>query len=148
LGKLKLVGTKDKLVDTIYIDNAAYAHILAAVKLSEERSVCAGKTYFISNDEPITMANMLNKILNCVELPEVSKRIPTFVAYAVGTILEWLYLVFDKKQEPLMTRFVARQLSTSHYFDITAAKHDLGYSALISIDEGMKKLKASLSIDT
>ncbi len=145
MGKLKLVGKKDKLIDTIYIDNAAYAHILAAVKLSEKYSVCAGKVYFISNDEPITMANMLNKILSSSELPIVSKRIPTFMAYYVGAFLEWLYLVLGKVEEPLMTRFVARQLSTSHYFDITSAKNDLGYTPLVSIDDGMKKLKKSLS---
>jgi nucleoside-diphosphate-sugar epimerase len=44
-----------------------------------------------------------------------------------------------------MTRFVARELATSHWFDISAAKRDLGYTADISIDEGMKRLKAWLA---
>lgn len=144
-GRLKLVGNEDKLVDTIYVDNAAYAHILAAVKLTEYKKVCAGKAYFLSNDEPITMAAMLNKILACAALPEVGKRVPAGLAYRVGAFLEWLYGVLGKTEEPIMTRFVARQLSTSHYFDITAAKRDLGYTPLVSIDCGMEKLKASLS---
>lgn len=142
--RLKLVGKEDKLVDTIYVDNAAYAHILAALKLTEISPTCAGKAYFISNDEPITMAAMLNKILLCAKLPPVTKRVPSAVAYAVGAFLEWLYLTLGKKQEPMMTRFVARQLSTSHYFDISAAKHDLGYQPFISINEGMKRLKKSV----
>lgn len=144
-GKLKLVGKEDKLVDTIYIDNAAYAHILAAIELGKSDSKSNGKAYFISNDEPITMANMLNRILACVNLPPVTKRVPSSVAYGVGATLEWLYKLLNKKQEPIMTRFVARQLSTSHYFDISAAKEDLGYSPLVNIEEGMKRLKASLS---
>jgi len=143
-GRLKLLGSTDKLVDTIYVDNAAYAHILAALKLTEDTPVCAGKSYFISNEQPITMADMLNKILACVELPAVTKRIPTMLAYSVGAVLEWLYIALGKKEEPMMTKFVARQLSTSHYFDISAAKNDLGYQAIISIDEGMKRLKKSL----
>ena len=143
-GKLKLVGREDKLVDTIYIDNAVYAHLLAAVKLNDPAPVCAGKAYFLSNDQPIPMADMLNKILACKEIKPVSKRIPAAVAYAVGTILEWLYIGLRKKEEPIMTRFVARQLSTSHYFDISAAKADLGYQPLVSIEQGMEKLKASL----
>ncbi|WP_019614458.1 2-alkyl-3-oxoalkanoate reductase [Psychromonas ossibalaenae] len=143
-GRLKLVGKTDKLVDTIYIDNAVYAHLLAAVKLSETCPVCAGKAYFLSNDQPILMADMLNKILACKNLPAVTKRVPASVAYAVGTFLEWIYLGLRKSEEPIMTRFVARQLSTSHYFDISAAKHDLGYQPLVSIDQGMVKLKASL----
>ena len=144
-GKLKLVGKEDKLVDTIYVDNAAYAHILAAVALAKPKAICIGKAYFISNDQPITMAAMLNNILNCVDLPPVTKRVPSSVAYAVGATLEWFYKLLNKKQEPIMTRFVAKQLSTSHYFDISAAKKDFVYRPLISIEEGMKQLKASLS---
>ncbi|MFQ3209810.1 MAG: nucleoside-diphosphate-sugar epimerase [Colwellia sp.] len=143
-GRLKLVGKEDKLVDTIFVDNAAYAHILAAIDLSKINSLCSGKAYFISNDQPITMAAMLNNILNCVDLPPVTKRVPSTVAYAAGATLEWFYKILNKKQEPIMTRFVAKQLSTSHYFDISAAKKDFGYMPLISIEEGMKILKQSL----
>ncbi|MBB1363583.1 NAD-dependent epimerase/dehydratase family protein [Shewanella sp. SR44-4] len=143
-GRLKLVGNEDKLVDTIYVDNAAYAHILAAVDLIADAK-CAGKSYFLSNDQPITMADMLNRILACVDLPPVTKRVPTRVAYTAGVVLEFVYGLFNKQQEPIMTRFVARQLSTSHYFDIGAAKQDLGYQPLVSIEQGMQKLKQSLS---
>lgn len=144
-GKLKLVGNKDKLVDTIYIDNAVYGHLLAAVKLNEVDSVCAGKAYFLSNNEPILMAEMLNKILACKNMSPIEKRVPARIAYLVGTVLEWIYIVLKKQNEPIMTRFVARQLSTSHYFDISAAKTDLGYLPLVSIEQGMEKLKASLN---
>jgi len=143
-GRLKLLGNIDKLVDTIYVDNAAYAHILAGVNIVQDNAECAGKSYFISNDQPITMAVMLNNILACVDLPPVTKRIPTALAYGVGTLLEWSYRLIDKKEEPMMTRFVARQLSTSHYFTIDAAKNDLGYQPLVSIIQGMKALKTSL----
>lgn len=143
-GKLKLVGKEDKLVDTIFVDNAAYAHILAALALSKPQPTCTGKAYFISNDQPITMAAMLNNILHCVNLPPVTKRVPSGIAYAVGATLECFYKALHKQQEPIMTRFVAKQLSTSHYFDISAAKKDLGYTPLISIKAGMKLLKASL----
>ena len=147
-GKLKLVGKEDKLVDTIFVDNAAYAHILAAVALKKANATCIGKAYFISNDQPITMADMLNNILDCVDLPPVTKRVPSTVAYIVGATLEWFYKILNIKKEPVMTRFVARQLSTSHYFDISAAKKDLGYTPLISIEEGMKQLKLSLVVSS
>lgn len=144
LGKLKLVGREDKLVDTIYIDNAAYAHVLAALELCQPKPKCQGKAYFLSNDEPITMVKMLNLILACDGLPPVTRRVPRTVAYIAGAALESLYFLLKKKEEPLMTRFVARQLSCSHYFDISAAKRDLGYCALVSIDEGMARLRTSL----
>jgi 2-alkyl-3-oxoalkanoate reductase len=143
-GRLKLVGKEDKLVDTIYVDNAAHAHILAALELCAEQPRCAGKAYFLSNDEPVTMAAMLNLILGCDDLPPVSKRVPTSVAYGIGALLEGVYRLLGKEQEPVMTRFVARQLSCSHYFDIGAAKRDLDYRPLISLEEGMHRLRASL----
>lgn len=144
-GKLKLVGKIDKLVDTIYIDNAVYAHLLAAVELNTKEAKCAGKAYFLSNDEPIFMADMLNKILACKNLPAVTKRIPAGIAYAVGTLLEWSYLALRKQDEPIMTRFIAKQLSTSHYFDISAAKQDFNYYPLVNIEQGMQLLKKSLN---
>jgi len=143
-GKLKLVGKTDKLVDTIYIDNAVYAHLLAAVKLNGPQPVCAGNAYFVSNDQPILMADMLNKIIACKGLPPVTKRLPAALAYSVGTLLEWIYLGLRKEEEPIMTRFVARQLSTSHYFNISAAKRDLDYRPIVTIEQGMVRLKASL----
>ncbi|AQS37134.1 nucleoside-diphosphate-sugar epimerase [Shewanella psychrophila] len=143
-GRLKLVGKEDKLVDTIYVGNAAYAHILAAVNLCNGGASAAGKAYFLSNDEPITMAAMLNKILACADLPEVNKRVPASLAYVVGVVLESVYGVLGKTNEPMMTRFVAKQLSTSHYFDISAAKTDFDYSPIISIDQGMVKLRQYL----
>jgi len=144
LGKLKLVGREDKLVDTIYIDNAAYAHVLAALELCQVKPKCQGKAYFLSNDEPITMAEMINLILACDALPPVTKRVPQSVAYVVGAVLESVHYLLKKQEEPMMTRFVARQLSCSHYFDISAAKRDLGYRALVSINQGMARLKVSL----
>ncbi|MGL4936402.1 2-alkyl-3-oxoalkanoate reductase [Shewanella sp.] len=143
-GKLKLVGREDKLVDTIYIDNAVYAHLLAALELCQLQPKCQGKAYFLSNDEPIPMAKMLNLMLDCAGLAPVTQRLPTSIAYGIGAVLDGVYWLLNKPQEPLMTRFVARQLSCSHYFDIRAAKRDLGYSALVSIAEGMQRLKASL----
>lgn len=142
-GKLRLVGSKDNKVDSCYIDNAVQAHLLAANCLQADDNVCAGKAYFISNDEPITMSILINKILAAAELPPVTKTLNENTAYYIGVIFESIYKLFNIKKEPLMTRFVARQLSTAHWFNLAAAKKELGYQPSISIDEGMKRLKQS-----
>lgn len=143
-GKLKLVGKEDKLVDSIFIDNAAYGHLLAGLDLCQAAN-SAGKAYFLSNDEPITMAAMLNSILASANMAPISKRVPATLAFYVGYFLELTYGLLRLRSEPVMTRFVAKQLSTSHYFDISAAKKDLGYQPQVSIAEGMVKLKLSLT---
>jgi nucleoside-diphosphate-sugar epimerase len=141
-GRLRLVGNEENKVDSCYIDNAVDAHLLAGDDLQDD-ATCAGKAYFISNDEPILMSDLINKIIATVNLPPIRTRINEHLAYYIGTLFERVYSLFKIEQEPIMTRFVAKQLSTSHWFDLTAAKRDLSYKPAISIDEGMRLLKAS-----
>ena len=72
----------------------------------------------------------------------VERTISPRAAYAVGAILEGLYRVLPYPGEPPMTRFLARQLATAHWFDLTAARRDLGYDPAVSTDEGMEHLAA------
>jgi len=146
-GRLRLVGSKDHLVDSCYIDNAVAAHLLAADDLQNDAN-CAGKAYFISNDEPISMSELINKILAAANLSPIQKRINEHLAYYIGAVFERVYSIFRIEQEPIMTRFVAKQLSTSHWFDLSAAKQDLSYEPKINIDEGMARLKASFETET
>lgn len=139
-GKLRLVGNRDNRVDITYIDNAVHAHMLALDAL-EPNANCAGKAYFISNDEPLAMRDIVNKILQVAGMEEVDKTVSPKLAYALGTIMEAGYRVLGIKTEPMMTRFIARQLSCAHWYNISAAKRDLNYQALVSIDEGMQQLK-------
>ena len=67
------------------------------------------------------------------------------VAYAAGWAMEIFYRLTRRKDEPAMTRFVARQLGTAHWYDISAARNDLGYAPIVSMDEGFERLRASLS---
>lgn len=145
-GKLRLIGDRPNLVDSVYVDNAALAHLLAADRLAPGSPV-AGKAYFISNGEPLPMGELINKILRAADLPPVTKRISPRVAYAAGGILEMIYTLLRLRGEPRMTRFVARQLSTAHWFDISAARRDFGYHPLVSIDEGMQRLRVWLQTE-
>lgn len=142
-GRLRQVGEGKNRVDTIYIDNAARAHVQAMEAL-ETRPAVSGKIYFISDDDPIPLWEMVDRILDAGGKPGLTRTISPKAAYCMGAALEWVYRVFRLPGEPIMTRFVAEELATSHWFDISAAKRDLGYSAEISIDEGMQRLKAWL----
>jgi nucleoside-diphosphate-sugar epimerase len=41
-----------------------------------------------------------------------------------------------------MTPFIARNFATPHWFDISAARRDLGYEPEVSIEEGLSRLRA------
>ncbi|MGW8312318.1 MAG: NAD-dependent epimerase/dehydratase family protein [Desulfuromonadales bacterium] len=142
-GMLRRLGRRECLVDTIYIDNAALAHLQAADHL-DIGSVVAGKAYFLSQGEPRPIWEVVNSILDAGGLPPVTRSISPGLAYAVGTILELLYRVLGLSGEPRMTRFVARELSTAHWFDLSAARRDFGYQPIVSFDEGIEQLRAWL----
>ncbi|RLB75784.1 MAG: 3-beta hydroxysteroid dehydrogenase [Deltaproteobacteria bacterium] len=142
-GALRRIGKNPCLVDTVYVDNAAEAHILAAKKLSVNGAV-AGKAYFVSNDEPLPLWDMVNRILATDGLPAVEKMISPRLAYAIGGLLENIYRLFKLSGEPRMTRFVAKELSTAHWFDLSAAKADFGYQPQVSIEEGLSRLQGWL----
>ncbi|GAB5522526.1 MAG: NAD-dependent epimerase/dehydratase family protein [Roseivirga sp.] len=141
-GKLRLLGKGEHLVDTIYVDNAARAHVQALEAMLKEPGSVGGKAYFLSQDEPITIQEFMNRLLATGDLPPVDKTINTRVALFAGWLLQTVYKLFRIKSEPQVTLFVAKQLSSPHWYNISAAKRDFGYKPEVSIDEGMKGLKA------
>jgi len=141
-GRLRIVGDGNQKVDAVYIDNAAQAHLLAADKLNAQAD-CAGKVYYITNGEPMAMKTLINRILGAAGLDPVTKRISLSMGYAAGAILEAVYGVLDLSAEPPLTRFVALQLATAHWYDIGAAKRDLGYQPAVSMEEGFERLTES-----
>jgi 2-alkyl-3-oxoalkanoate reductase len=142
-GRLRFVGKPGKRIDATYIDNAAQAHLQAAAAL-EPDSATAGNAYFISNGEPIATEDMINRMLECAGVAPVHRRIPFGLAYGVGFGLETVYRLLRLPGEPIMTRFLADQLATAHWYDISAAQRDFGYQPQVSMAEGFAALRRSL----
>lgn len=145
--RLVRVGNGRNLVDTIFIDNAAEAHVAAADRL-EINPGLSGKIYFISQDEPIPAWDIINGILKAAGLEPVRRSIPHKMAWLIGALLECVYKIFNLKGEPQMTRFLADELAKAHWFDISAAKKDLGYAPRISTAEGLRRLQHWLKQQT
>lgn len=143
-GRLRQVGPGTNRVDHVYVDNAADAHILAADALSPH-SPAAGGVYFISQGEPIALWELINRMLATAGVSPVRRRVSYRFAYWTGAVLELMYGAVGWPTEPPMTRFVARQLATSHWFDISAARRDLGYVPAVSLEEGLARLRAAES---
>ena len=141
-GKLRLPGP-DKLIDTIYIDNAANVHLLALDHLQSTPDTIGGKTYFVSNDEPMTQAQIIGGLLDAAGVKVDIQPISPGIAITAGTLIETTWKCLRLKSEPPLTRWSAEHLSTAHWYDISAVKRDLGYRADISIAEGLKILASS-----
>lgn len=142
-GRLRLVGNGENLIDTTYIDNAAQAHFDAFAHLAPG-AACAGRAYFISNGEPKTLRETLNGLLAAVGAPTVQKTIPFRLAYAIGTVCEGLWHALPLQGEPPMTRFLAEQLATTHWYSMEPARRDFGYVPKVSFAEGLERLRAAM----
>jgi len=142
--RLRLVGRGDNLVDTTFVDNAARAHLDAAKRLAPGSAI-AGRAYFISQGDPSPIRVLLNDVFRATGLPPVEKSIPFPVAYAAAWLMEKVYAVLRVREEPPLTRYSVIQFGRDHYFDISAARRDLGYIPTVGIEEGIERLRAGLS---
>ncbi len=143
-GALRKLGQRECLVDTIYVDNAAQAHLLAADHL-DIGSTVAGKVYFLAQGEPMPVWEVVNRILAAGGVAPVTRTISPGLAYRAGALLETIYRLLRLPGEPRMTRFVAKELSTAHWFDLRAARQDFGYDPQVSFDQGIERLRDWLS---
>lgn len=138
-GRLVQVGDGTNRVDSTYIDNAADAHLLAADALDVKPEI-SGRAYFITNGEPRPLWELINSILAAAGLPPVRRKISRRLAHVLGFMCELGYITMGMSAEPPMTRFLAGELTTTHWFDISAARRDLGYVPCVPIDDGLRRL--------
>lgn len=141
-GRLRIVGRGDNLIDTTYIDNAAQAHLDAFDHL-QPGATCAGRAYFISNGEPRPAREIINALLQAAGAPPIHRTLPFALAYAIGAVCEGAWTLLPLRGEPPLTRFLAEQLATTHWYDMAPATRELGYVPRVTIDEGLRRLAAS-----
>ena len=143
-GRLRFVGGGDAVFDTTYVDDAVAAHLCALDRIAPG-AACSGKAYFISSGDPRPVKEVINAILSAAGLPPEHRSVPLPVALAAGAAAEGVWRALRRQDEPPMTRFLAQQLATSHWFDISAARRDLGYEPQVGLDEGFRRLAAAFA---
>ena len=141
-GRLQIVGRGDNRVDVAYVEDVADAHLRAFDGLAEGRG--AGKAYFISQGEPVALWPWLNDILSRLGHPPLERRIPFPLAYAAGAMAEVAWRMLRRGGEPPLTRFVATELATDHFFDISAAREDLGFVPQTEMDVALQSTVSDL----
>jgi nucleoside-diphosphate-sugar epimerase len=127
------VGPGTNRVDMTDVDNAAWAHVDAVRALTDHTAPCAGKPYFISNDEPVVLWDWIHAVLAALELPGPRARVGLGLASMLGAGMEWAWRTFDLKGQPRVTRMIAAGLARDHWYDMGPAKRDLGYTVRLDM---------------
>lgn len=142
-GGLRRIGDGSNKIDIVYVENAATAHLQAADALRAGLPV-PGNAYFVSQGEPVNAWGWIDQLLAMAGLPPVRRSMSLPKAKAIGCVYEAFYRLFRLRTEPPMTRFLATEMATSHYYDISRARRDFGYQPKISTAEGMRRLAATI----
>ncbi|WP_284251155.1 NAD-dependent epimerase/dehydratase family protein [Litorihabitans aurantiacus] len=135
-GRLPLLGHGAALIDSTYVDNAASA-LAAALEVVGE---VHGRAYVVTNGEPRPVAELLAGICLAHGVRPPRWRVPAALARGAGGAVEALWRVRPGVDEPPMTRFLAEQLSTAHWFDQRHTQADLRWRPTVSIEEGLRRL--------
>ena len=138
-GRLRLIGDGSNHVDTTFITNAVHAH-MAAAHFLQIGATCAGRAYFISNNEPMAMVDFLNKVLAALGAPTLTKTLSRQMGYRLGALCEWIWTTLRLATEPPLTRFIAEQMSTTHWYSMEPARRDFGYKPITTIEQGLAQL--------
>lgn len=145
-GQLKFrVGSGVHRSDFTYVSNLVDALLAAADRLAPGSPV-AGEAYFVTNGEPLGFFDFAGLVLDRLELPRPTRRVPYAVAYAAAAVAEaWDTLKGGTLgAEDGMSRFAVRYLCTHHWFRIDKARRDLGYAPQVSIAQGIDRTVAAL----
>jgi nucleoside-diphosphate-sugar epimerase len=135
-GRLPVVGSGAALIDSTYIDDAADG-IRAALDRAE---AAHGRAYVLTSGEPRPVAELIGAICTAGGAPAPRLRIPAALARAAGSAVEAVWRVRPGSDEPPMTRFLAEQLSTAHWFDLRATRRDLAWRPAVGVTEGLRRL--------
>lgn len=137
-GKLVQVGDGTNLVDLTFIDDCVEAHLLAAAALKDDPAV-GGRPFFISQGTPVLLWEWIGRVLALHNVPPVRRRIPAVAARLLATMAEAAWWTCGLASDPPLTRFLTEEMSTDHYFDIGAARRELGYSPSCTVWEATER---------
>ncbi|GAA3593347.1 NAD-dependent epimerase/dehydratase family protein [Agrococcus terreus] len=137
-GRLPLLNGGTALIDSTYVDNAATA-IAAALRRAD---AAHGRALVVTNGEPRPVGDLLAGICTAAGVRPPRISVPAALGRAVGSLVERAWAIRPGADEPPMTRFLAEQLSTAHWFDQRETREALDWAPTVTIDEGLARLAA------
>lgn len=143
-GGMPILGTGAALVDSTYVDNAVDALIAALDRVDRVH----GRALVVSNGEPRPIAELIARMAAAggAELP--TRHLPAGVGRIAGAAVESVWglrqlIGRPPTEDPPMTRFLAEQLSTAHWFDQRQTRELLAWRPRVDLDTGFARLAAS-----
>ncbi|HET9632433.1 MAG TPA: NAD-dependent epimerase/dehydratase family protein [Terrabacter sp.] len=141
-GRLPIIGSGAALVDSTYVSNAVDALVAALDRCESAR----GEAYVVSNGEPRPVGELIGDICRASGVAAPTRHVPFPVAALAGVAVDAIWAVrlalpgLRTPGDPPLTRFLAEQLATAHWFDQRRTRAALGWTPRVSLAEGLTEL--------
>ena len=139
-GRLPLLDGGRALIDTTYVDNAAEAIVRGLERMDHAH----GQALVVTNGEPRAVGELIAGICAAAGVPAPGYSVPGWLARGAGSVIEKAWTAAGSRgwvhDEPPMTRFLAEQLSTAHWFDQRHTQAVLDWTPAVSLDQGLARL--------
>lgn len=135
-GRLPVLGSGAALIDTTYVDNASAA-LLAAV---DACGPAHGEPLVVTNGEPRPVREVLARLCGAAGVPPPRHRVPAGLARLAGAAVDGVWRVGRRRDTPPITRFLAEQLTTAHWFDQRHTREVLSWRPEVTLDAGFDRL--------
>lgn len=133
-GWFPLIAGGGARIDITHVDN-----VCQAIERSLHSDSANGRTYNITNDEPVLVRDLLDLLFSALDMRVRRLPLPRPVALALAGVSETVARLRRGQPEPRLTRYGVGVIGYSQTLDITAAQRDLGYRPEIGIEAGIRR---------
>ena len=133
-GKIKILGSGENRLNTVFAGNVADACMLAA---GNEKAV--GELYNCSNDGYITQNDFLKLWAEAFGCAAPMRKVPYGIAISAAFLCECFGRLVRMKKAPFITRYSVWLMGREVYFPADKARKELGWESQVSYEQGVKR---------
>jgi 2-alkyl-3-oxoalkanoate reductase len=133
-GRMIMMGSGENHLPLIYARDAAEGILLAS-----DADHATGGAYLLVNDEPVTQRDFIGAIARELGVRRPTRRIPYRLGVMLGTLAEAGARLAHRRQPPPVMRYGLQLLGGENRFNISRARHDLGFSPRVDLAEGIRQ---------
>lgn len=132
-GRGLIIGKGDNALPFVYVTDVVQG-LLRALDCQGH----VGEAYNITNDEPLTQAQMLQAIAEEIGGSPPRLHVPYGPLYAAASAAEYAAKLTRSQRKPVLTRLGVKLFGTDNRHAIDKARRELGYSPQVSLREGVR----------
>ncbi|KAF5465400.1 hypothetical protein F2P56_015413 [Juglans regia] len=141
-----IIGSGENMSDFTYAENVSHAHICAEEALDFRMVSVAGKAFFITNLEPMKFWDFVSLISDSLGYQRPLIKVPARMVWYILLLVKWVHeKLGSRKYNHSVSVHYIQVASRTRTFNCAAAQKHIGYSPVVSMEEGATLTMKSLS---